>query len=282
MAVSKADFPVVGDYVLFRMTEPYKGIIERIDNRKNSLDRLSTTSQFDRQILASNIDLIFICMAMNQDFNLTKLNNFIMIANQKMIEYRIILTKKDLCEDRDFYLNQVKRVSDATIDCVSIFEQESIALLETIIGNSSCVFVGSSGVGKSSLINQIIGTQHFKTNDIRLSDAQGRHTTTHRELIMTKNGGAIIDTPGIRIIQFFESDHLDEQFDDIVQFAADCHFRDCTHKAEPGCNVVAAIEAGLLDEERLKQYYKLLKINDFHKRQKEIQQLKYEKRRNRK
>jgi len=282
MAISKADYPVVGDYVFFRETNSNEGIIERIEERVNSLDRLASTEVFDRQVLAANVDLILICMAMNKDFNMTKLSHFITLANQQQIPYHIVLTKRDLCENETELVAQVRQLTKAPIDCVSIYSEESIQLLEDIIDTKTCVLLGSSGVGKSSITNAIIKEDILETKEIRESDAQGRHTTSHRELILTKKGGSIIDTPGIRIIQFFESDSLEEQFDDIHELAKDCRFRDCTHSGEPGCTVVEAIENGLLDEERLTQYFKLVKINNFHKRQKEIQKLKYEKRRSQK
>ncbi len=280
-AISKADYPVVGDYVLFHETNANEGIIERILERQNTIERLATSTEFDRQVLASNIDLVFICMSLNEDFHLKKLRNFIILAEQQDLDYHIVLTKSDLSDDIPAKIDAVRTITENPIDIISVYEPQTIETLQRIIGSKTCVLLGSSGVGKSSIINAMMQKEVLDVNDIRMSDAQGRHTTTHRELFHTPTGGSIIDTPGIRVIQFYHSDALENQFTDIQELAEECRFRNCKHDQEPGCNVQNAIDQGDLEFERLEQYNKLLKLQQFHERQATIKQQQFEKRQSR-
>ena len=173
----------MGDYVLFRELDNNEGIIEKIEARISSLKRLATTDKHQAQILASNIDFVYLCMSMNEDFNIRKLRNFLSLTYSIDYTTTILLTKKDLTEDIEYYINEVTLISDLNILPISVFDDDDISILKNQIKNKTCVFIGSSGVGKSTIINKLIGEQHFATKDIRLSDAQGRHTTVHRELL---------------------------------------------------------------------------------------------------
>ena len=259
----KADYPQIGDYVRFRLADEHLGIIEQIEERKSELIRTDVGTVVEKHILAANIDIVFLCMSLNKDFNIRKMRDFLSLTYDGKFKTIILLTKSDLCEDINFYLQETKQVTDNDVHIVSAYNEEDIDTVKNIIKDQIAVFIGSSGVGKSTLINAIIGEEHFLTNSIRLSDAQGRHTTVNRELIRLVGGGAVIDTPGIRIISsYFVSE---EQFEDILSLSEGCKFKDCTHHKEPGCMVKQALTQGILDEERFRQYEKAVKLNKFHK-----------------
>lgn len=266
IAYDRSDYPVVGDYVTFRETNSYEGIIEKVHERKSELKRLSVLQTNEAQLLAANIDVVFLCMSLNEDFNVKKLQNFLSLTYSKHYENIILLTKLDLCDDLEHKINQVKSVTDDEVFAVNSFDDEYIQSIEEMIGTRTAVFIGSSGVGKSTIINKLINDDYFTTNEVRFSDAQGRHTTVHRELIDLKSGGAVIDTPGIRIVNSYIIEDIESHFDDVLRFANKCKFRDCTHSNEPGCEVMKAIDNYSLTQERLMQYEKAVKLNEFNQR----------------
>lgn len=260
-ALAKTDYPAVGDWVSFRFTDADKGIVERIEERRSVLQRLARTNVHDAQILATNVDVAFLCISCNKDYHPTKLKNLITMSHAEGIEQIVLLTKTDLADDLEAYRVSTDDITDLPVMTASIFDDQSIAALQDRIGLSTCVFLGASGVGKSSLVNRILGEEYLATKDIRQSDAQGRHTTTHRELIRMPQGGAIIDTPGMRVMEQYSVDDLEDLFEDIADYAANCRFRDCSHTNEPGCQVQEAIEEGDLPVDRLDQYKKALRVN---------------------
>lgn len=238
-------------------------VIESICERKSVLERLDVSKKHSKQILACNIDLVFICLSLNEDFNLTKLNNFLSLTNPNY-ESIVLLTKSDLCLTLDNYLEKVKSVTENKILPVSIYNEEEMYNLKEVMRGKTSVFIGSSGVGKSTLVNVLIGKDYLKTNDIRLSDAQGRHTTVNRELIKLDETTKVIDTPGIRIVSSYYVS--EESFEDILALSDGCRFSDCTHRKEPGCMVQTAIIKGDLDPVRLVQYNKAKKINAYNQK----------------
>ena len=257
----KSEYPQIGDFVRFHLADEYLGIIEQIQIRKNSLDRTDVGKDSAKHILAANIDICFICMSLNKDFNETKLRNFLNLTISKEFKTIVLLTKKDLCEDINYYLNKTKRITDNEILITSAFDESDLKLIEDTINTQTAVFIGSSGVGKSTIINHLLGDEHFKTNEIRLSDAQGRHTTVNRELLKLKSGGKVIDTPGIRIITSY---FVDEQsFEDILLLSEGCRYNDCKHEKEPGCMIKKALRTNELDPERYNQYLKAIKTNEY-------------------
>lgn len=275
----KSEYPQIGDYVKFHLADDYLGIIEQITERRSTLERADVGNIKEKHILATNMDLVFICMSLNEDFNLIKLRNYLSLTYDSNFETIILLTKRDLCMNVEDYIKQVNDITDYEIMCVSAFSLEDIQRMNEVIGTKTAVFIGSSGVGKSTLINQLLDEDHFKTNLIRLSDAQGRHTTVNRELVKLKNGGKVIDTPGIRIVSsYFVSE---EHFEDIISLSEGCFFSDCKHQREPGCMVQKAIIDGELDFERLQQYEKAIKLHNFHKRR-EIERQKIYQKKNKK
>ncbi len=275
----KADFPQIGDFVKFRLADESLGIIEQVIDRKSELVRTDVGKIVEKHILAANIDIVFICISLNQDFNIRKIRDFLNLTYDGNFQTIILLTKSDLCDDVDVYIQETSNITDNEIVALSAFHEADITKLKELINENTAVFIGSSGVGKSTLINAIIGEEHFETNTIRLSDDQGRHTTVNRELIKLDSGGAVIDTPGIRVISsYFVSE---EQFEDILSLSEGCRFNDCTHLNEPGCMVQKALIDGTLDDERFRQYKKALRLNRYH-RNREMQRKRMNNRRTRK
>lgn len=272
MDLDKSFYPVTGDYVYFRETNELEGIIERVEERRNTLSRLATSNVFNKQIIASNIDTVFICISLNEDYHIRKVLNFISMTKSSEYNQILLLTKSDLTEDYDTYIEDIRQYSDIEIHTVSAFNEDDTNLLKDLIKDKTAVLVGSSGVGKSTLINNIIKREHFKTNDIRTSDAQGRHTTVHKELIPLDNGGYIIDSPGIRVVNSYYVDDMNEEFSDIYNLASECKFRDCKHDQEPGCQIKEALQTEELLPERYNQYLKALKFNRHIKRQERIKE----------
>lgn len=263
ISYQKSDYPQIGDYVKFRLADDYLGIIEGIEDRRSTLERLDVGKISEKHILAANVDIVFICMSLNNDFNTIKLRNYLSLTYGANFQTVILLTKKDLCLDVDSYIETVKQVSSDQIHVISAYDEEDIDMLVKLISINTACFIGSSGVGKSTLINKIIGEDRLKTNKIRLSDSQGRHTTVNRELIHLNNGGKVIDTPGIRIVSsYFVSE---ENFADIFSFSKDCRYSDCTHNQEPGCKVKEALYNGELPQERFDQYLKAMRLNRFNR-----------------
>ena len=267
-ALSKSDYPVVGDYVIF-MPSIYddSATIEKVCTRHSKIERLGVGTAGDKQILAANIDLIYICVSLNEDFNIKKIQNFISTTYGSNAEAIVLLTKKDLCDNIEDYTNQVKKLNkNIEIMVVSSYSKEDILLLEEKLKGKTSVFIGSSGVGKSTLINQLLGYDYLKTLDIRLSDAQGKHATTHREMIELPRGGYIIDTPGLRVINSYIVGDALENFDEISELSQDCLYNDCTHIHEPNCKVREALNNGEISTELFNSYRNILRLNRYNQR----------------
>lgn len=253
------DYPVVGDWVMIDRTDDKNGdaVIHQILTRKSVFERKAAGTANQSQIVASNIDVVFICMALNNDFNLRRLERYLSIAWNSGAIPVIVLTKSDLCEDINTRLSEVYSVAvGADVLVTSNTSSEGYSEVYKYIQKGKTVaFIGSSGVGKSTMINNLIGEKLLATNEIRRDD-RGRHTTSSRQLIVLQDGGVVIDTPGMRELHLDNTD-LSKTFEDIENLAKECKFRDCTHTTEPGCNVIKAIEYGNLSEERLESYKKL-------------------------
>ncbi len=259
---SQKEFPAVGDFVMLDRAdgESGHGQIQRILARKSVFERKAAGQPNAAQVVAANIDIVFICSSLNNDFNLRRLERYLAIAWDSGALPVVVLTKSDLCEETDKMLSQATQVAiGADVIVTSGFAQETLAQLRAYLKEGvTAAFIGSSGVGKSTLINALAGDDRLKTAAIRQDDDKGRHTTTRRELIALPSGGVVIDTPGMREIGLDSAD-VDKAFSDIDALAAQCRFRDCTHKAEPGCAVRAAVDNDELDANRLESYFKLKK-----------------------
>ena len=257
---SNIEYPVVGDYVALDRDSDVNGtaIINEIKQRKSMLQRTEAGKTGRSQVIAVNVDYIFICMSLNQDYNLRKLERYLAVVNGANIVPIVVLTKADLCNNVEEYIGQIKENNKQleVIVCSSELNIGYHIIKDKITDGITAAFIGSSGVGKSTLINHIVGKEILRTNDIRENDGRGKHTTTHRQLIQLPNGGSVIDTPGMRELALDDS-NVEETFADIDKLAMNCRFSDCSHKKEPGCAVRIAIEDGQISDKRVKNYMKL-------------------------
>lgn len=256
-----SDYPAVGDFVMLNRNEDAEGnaIIHHVLTRKSAFIRKAAGTSNDEQIVASNIDIVFICMSLNNDFNLRRVERYLGIAWDSGAAPVIVLTKADICDNVQEMLSELAAVACGVDVLVtsSMSEDGYVSVKEYLGIGKTIALIGSSGVGKSTLINKLIGENTLETKEIR-NDDKGRHTTTRREMIVLSNGGVVIDTPGMRELGIDSAD-LSKTFADIEELSIKCKFNDCTHAKEPSCAVQKAIKEGLLSEDRLASYLKLKK-----------------------
>ena len=260
LADAQTSFPAVGDWVMVDRTDKSSGnaVIHHILRRKSVMARQAAGTENAGQVIAANIDTIFICMSLNADFNVRRIERYLTIAWDSMATPVIVLTKSDLCSDLPQKLNEIASVSMGVdvITCSSENGNGYEAINAYIGPGKTIAFVGSSGVGKSTLINRLMEREVLATSSIREDDGKGRHTTTHRQLLLLPNGGIVIDNPGMRELQIYTG-NLSKTFEDVEEIASRCRFGDCSHNTEPGCAIRAAIESGALSEKRFESYQKL-------------------------
>jgi len=257
----RSDYPTVGDWVVMDKDESESGdaVIHGILNRKSMFSRKVVGKKSEEQAIAANIDTVFICMAFGHDYNLRRLERYLSIAWDSGAKPVVILTKSDLSEHMGARFKEVDEIAiGIDVLAVSNITKNGVdEVMHHIKPRETVAFIGSSGVGKSTLINTLLGEERQKVDTVR-KDEKGKHTTSYRELIKLPQGGIVIDTPGMREIQIYHAD-LDVAFSDIVKLAENCHFSDCIHETEPRCAVKNAITEGKLTEERLESYKKLRK-----------------------
>lgn len=264
---NRDELPVVGDYVIINKDEYDNYTIEEIVNRKNTLKKLSidrTTEKYKNgkeQILASNVDIVFIVTSLNNDFNIARLERLMLLGNNANSKIAFILTKSDLCsiKDRENYRKIIEERFNYPVFIISSYNKEGIDDLKSVWKeNETAVFIGSSGVGKSTLINTLLDNSEIKTNDIRHKDDKGKHTTTSRNLYILKDSRIVIDEPGIRSVASNDmSSDLNVVFSKIIELSKECKYTTCTHENIKVCRILQAIENGEISQEEFNRYKKL-------------------------
>jgi ribosome biogenesis GTPase len=261
-AQSREDFPAVGDWVAMSIYDNDFAVIHQVFPRFSVLKRQAVGQLGAAQIIAANIDYGFLVQAVDRDFNINRLERYLTICHASGVEPLIVLTKTDLVDETQLLeiLERLKqRHSNIPVFAISNHTQHGYDLLKKHIapGKTYCM-LGSSGVGKSTLVNNLAGNTLMKTDAISTHTNKGRHVTSHRELIVLENGGILIDNPGMREVGIAEaSGGLEATFDTIAALSKDCKFKDCTHTSETGCTVLAAIENGELDRASYENFQKM-------------------------
>jgi len=270
-AAHRADFPAVGDWVA---VEPPAADgdarIHAVLPRFSRFSRRAAGDPTEEQIVAANINTVFLVSGLDLDFNPRRIERYLVVAWESGATPVVVLNKADLVDEPGRFIDEVRRLAPAVaVHAVSCRAAGTLAPLhEYLRSGKTAALLGSSGVGKSSIVNQLIGKELLRTRDVRDWDNRGRHTSTARQLVILPDGGVLIDTPGMRELQLWETgDALSGAFADIDELSAGCRFRDCRHDHEPGCAVRAAAEAGELTPERLESYRKLRDEQDFQVRQ---------------
>ncbi|MBI2502844.1 MAG: ribosome small subunit-dependent GTPase A [Candidatus Latescibacteria bacterium] len=266
-ARSPAEFPAVGDWVGVRPREEDKATIHALLPRKSRVARKAaggrerrSGGEIDEQIIAANIDTLFLVNGLDGDFNLRRLERYLTLAWDSGADPVIVLNKADQCPEVEERVAQVEGIAfGVPVHAISALARQGLEALSPYLSAGRTVaVVGSSGVGKSTLTNSLLGEQRLKVTAVREDDGRGRHTTSHRELVLLDQGGLIVDTPGMRELQLWaDEEDLSEGFVDVEELAARCRFGDCRHQREPGCAVRGAVERGRLEAGRLESYHKL-------------------------
>ena len=251
-------FPAVGDWVAID-GGPDDGSIHAVLPRRTSIVRQASGKRTAPQVVGANVDVVFIVVSLNLDLNMRRLERYLAVAWESGAEPVVILSKADLVDDPTPVLAEVERIAvGAAILTVSAIDGRGMDEIRARIGSGRTVaFVGSSGVGKSTLLNRLAGEDRAVVKQIRADDARGRHTTTRRQLHILPDGGMVLDTPGMRELALWDPDGVEQSFPEIDELVTTCRFGNCRHNGEPGCAIAAALAAGSLEPGRLEAWNKL-------------------------
>jgi ribosome biogenesis GTPase len=259
-AAGPDELPAVGDWVAVEAPAEGRSRICAVLPRRSTLMRKTALRRTEAQVVAANLDTVFCMTSLNRDFNPRRLERYLALVWESGARPVVLLNKADLCGDVEARCTEAEALAlDVPVHAVSAREGVGLDALEPHLGaGETTAVIGSSGVGKSTLINRLLGEERLTVKEIRTDDDRGRHTTTHRELVRLPDGALLIDTPGMRELALWEAeDGLEQAFQDIEELAASCRFRDCRHAVEPGCAVRTALDDGSLDAERYAGYAKL-------------------------
>jgi ribosome biogenesis GTPase len=267
-ATGRRDLPAVGDWVAVKRTtiEGGRATIHGVLPRKSLFSRKAAGDETTEQIVAANVDTVFLVTGLDRDFNLRRIERYLVMSWESGASPVIVLNKADLAGELQARRDEVHAIAlGVPIHAISARAQTGLEALDQYLKPGQTIAVlGSSGVGKSTLINRLLGEDRLRTREVREDDQRGRHTTTHRELIRLPGGALLIDTPGMRELQLWSADAgVAEAFDDIAVLGQDCHFGDCAHETEPRCAVKQAVAEGRLEAARLENYHKLQKELDW-------------------
>lgn len=253
------ELPVIGDWVAFRQHGEL-GIIHEVLSRRTKFSRRAPGRSLRQQVIAANVDVLLVVCGLDQDFNLRRIERYLAAAAESGATVVIVFNKSDLCHDPVSLVDEVKKLAPAipVVGLSAIANNACASLLPYLLPRKTAALVGSSGTGKSTILNQLLGTFLQATQVTRSSDGRGRHTTAQRELFFLPGGALVLDNPGIRELQLWSDEaSVSGAFPEIDDLANQCAFRDCSHRTEPGCAVTAALLSGELDEGRWQNYLKL-------------------------
>lgn len=276
-ADGRADLPVVGDWVAVEPQSGERGIIHALLERKNCFARNLSgrrkgkgRERSEQQVIAANVDLVLIVSGLDRDYNLRRIERYLTLVGGCGAQPVIVLNKTDLCADPSTCQREVEAIAGgAPVHCCRALEKVQLGFLEGYLKpGQTLALLGSSGVGKSTILNALLGEDRQKIGEISRAVGKGRHTTTHREMFLLPRGGVLMDNPGMRELHLWgEEEDLGESFADVEEFGTSCRFSDCSHRREPGCAVLTAVERGALSADRLASYLKLKdELADLQKR----------------
>ncbi len=283
-ADARPDFPAVGDWVVLQPVARGNARIHAVLPRFSRFSRRAAGDVTEEQIVAANIDVVFLVGGLDRDFNPRRLERYLVVAWESGATPVILLNKADLVEDARQYVDAVRSSAPGVdVYAVSALRPETLDVLRTHLGRGRTgALLGSSGVGKSTIVNRLVGYDLLRTRDVRMSDGRGRHASAARQLVRLDGDGILIDTPGMRELQLWDvGEALGDAFADITELARGCRFRDCGHATEPGCAVRAAVERGEISSARFESYAKLLAEREYQRRQLDERAMLEEKRRTR-
>jgi ribosome biogenesis GTPase len=271
--LERADLPAVGDWVAMTTRLPARATIHRVLPRLSKFSRKTAGDRTTEQIVAANINTVFLMSSLNADLNLRRIERYLSVVWNSGAQPVVLLSKSDVCEDVDGAIQAVSEVAfGVSIHAISSVNGDGFDTIGTYVTPGRTVAVlGSSGVGKSTMINRLLGRDVQEVQEIREDDSRGRHTTTARRLFVLPRGGMLIDTPGMRELQLWDTgDAVSQVFDEIEALAPGCRFRDCEHQSEPGCAVQAALADGRISTDRFESYLKLRREQAYVARKQDI------------